>query len=172
MTWLLRETMRDRNFKRFLEVFVVGTALGVAAAFLLFVHNIIKGWAGAGLAIAAGIVVILVYMGLAGSLINAALPGDNQNRETDDKLARLDWIFTGTHRALLAVVLPGVVFPVFVMLFMTGLNMALVLLALPFGGLRHGVGQSLSMVNLAVAVIFSLATCRYLWKNAGRSDRP
>ena len=97
---------------------------------------------------------------------------DGRGRETGDRLARLDWLSKINPRVLLAVVLAGGVFPVFVMICTTGLNMTLTLLALPFGGLRGGVGDALSTVNLAVAVVFSLATCRYLWKNAGRSDRP
>ena len=98
--------------------------------------------------------------------------GDRRERKTGDRLARFDRLLEGNSRVPLAVVLAGGVFPVFVMIYTTGLNMTLTLLALPFGGLRRGVGDALSTVNLAVAVVFSLATCRYLWKNAGRSDRP
>ena len=98
--------------------------------------------------------------------------GESRERKTGDRLARFDRLFEGNSRVFLAVVMAGVVFPVFVMIFATGLDMALTLLTLPFGGLRRGMGESLSTLNLAVAVVFSLAACRYLWKNADRPDRP
>ena len=163
--------MRDPNFRYFQVVFVLGMALGVAAAVVFFVNSIIRRSAGAEAAVMAVIVVSLVYLGLAGSLIKTALSSDGLERETDDRLARLDGLLWGNQKVLLALVLAGVVFPVFLMIFSTALNMVLVLLALPFGGLKHGVGEVTGTINLAVAVVFSLGTCRYLWKNAGESDK-
>lgn len=159
--------MRGPNFRYFQAVFVLGMALGVGAAVLFFVHSLIRRSAGAEAAVMAVIVVSVVYLGLAGSLIKAALTSDRLEGETDDRLVRLDGLLWGNQKVLLALVLAGVVFPVFVMIFVTVLNMVLVLLALPFGGLPQAVGEVTGTINLTVAVVFSLGACRYLWKNAG-----